>query len=134
MNYISDAHALLWHLYWPQRLGKAAQQVFSDVDAGQAIICIPAVVVAEVIMVVQKGRLSGASLDHLIPYLHSMNRSKNYPLTPLLPKIVIASHEHTIIPDIFDRLIVTEAILKDLPVITRDQTIRESGIVSTIWD
>jgi PIN domain nuclease of toxin-antitoxin system len=134
MNYISDAHALLWHLYWPQRLGKAAQQVFSDVDAGQAVIVIPAVVVAEVIMVVQKGRLSGASLDHLIPYLHSMNESENYPLAPLLPKTVIASHEHTIIPDIFDRLIVTEAILRDLSIITRDQTIRESGLVSTIWD
>ena len=134
MNYISDAHALLWHLYWPQRLGKAAQQVFYDVDAGQAVIVIPAVVVAEVIMVVQKGRLSGASLDHLMPYLHSMNESENYPLAPLLPKTVIASHEHTIIPDIFDRLIVTEAILKDLSIITRDQTIRESGLVSTIWD
>ncbi len=134
MNYISDAHALLWHLYWPQRLGKAAQQVFYDVDAGQAVIVIPAVVVAEVIMVVQKGRLSGASLDHLIPYLHSMNESENYPLAPLLPKTVIASHEHTIIPDIFDRLIVTEAIFKDLSIITRDQTIRESGLVSTIWD
>ena len=121
-------------LYWPQRLGKAAQQVFSDVDAGQAVIVIPAVVVAEVIMVVQKGRLLGASLDHLIPYLHSMNESENYPLAPLLPKTVIASHEHTIIPDIFDRLIVTEAILKDLSIITRDQTIRESGLVSTIWD
>jgi PIN domain nuclease of toxin-antitoxin system len=107
---------------------------FYDVDAGQAVIVIPAVVVAEVIMVVQKGRLSGASLDHLIPYLHSMNESENYPLAPLLPKTVIASHEHTIIPDIFDRLIVTEAILKDLSIITRDQTIRESGLVSTIWD
>ncbi len=134
MNYISDAHALLWHLYWPQRLGEAAHQIFSDVDAGQGIICVPAVVVAEVIMVVQKGRLPGASLDHLIPHLHSMNRSRNYVLTPLLPITVIASHEHTIIPDIFDRLIVTEAILKDLPVITRDRTICESGIVSTIWD
>jgi PIN domain nuclease of toxin-antitoxin system len=107
---------------------------FHDVDDGQAVIVIPAVVVAEVIMVVQKGRLSGASLDHLIPYLHSMNESENYPLAPLLPKTVIASHEHTIIPDIFDRLIVTEAILKDLSIITRDQTIRESGLVSTIWD
>lgn len=50
MNYISDAHALLWHLYWPQRLGEAAHQVFSAADAGEGIICIPAVVVAEVII------------------------------------------------------------------------------------
>ncbi len=134
MNYVSDAHALLWHLYWPQRLGEAAQQVFSDADSGKATIFIPAVVVAEVIMVVQKGRLPGASLDHLIPYFHSMNESENYPLTSLLPETVIASHGYSIIPDIFDRLIVTEAILKNLPVITRDQNIQESGLVSTIWD
>jgi PIN domain nuclease of toxin-antitoxin system len=121
-------------LYWPQRLGSAAQQVFSDADAGQVCIHVPAVVVAEAIMVVQKGRLPGASLDHLLPHLRAMAASDNYPLLPLLPETVIASHQYTIIPDIFDRLIVTEAILRDVPLVTRDPVIRQSGLISTIWD
>lgn len=134
MNYLTDAHALLWHLYWPQRLGRAAQRVFSDAEAGQACIYVPAVVVAEAIMVVQKGRLPGASLDHLLPHLRAMSASDNYPLLPLLPETVIASHQYTIIPDIFDRLIVTETISRSVPLVTRDPVIRQSGLISTIWD
>jgi PIN domain nuclease of toxin-antitoxin system len=38
------------------------------------------------------------------------------------------------IPDIFDRLIVTEAVLLDVPVITRDPVIRDSELVPTVWD
>ena len=103
MNYITDAHALLWHLYWPQRLGSAAQRVFSDADAGQVCIYVPAV-------------------------------SDNYPLSPLLPETVIASHQYTTIPDIFDRLIVTEAISRGVPLVTHDPVIRQSGLISTVWD
>jgi PIN domain nuclease of toxin-antitoxin system len=121
-------------LYWPQRLGRAAQRVFSDAEAGQACIYVPAVVVAEAIMVVQKGRLPGASLDHLLPHLRAMSASDNYPLLPLLPETVIASHQYTIIPDIFDRLIVTETISRSVPLVTRDPVIRQSGLISTIWD
>ncbi len=134
MNSITDAHALLWHLYWPQRLGRAAQRVFSDADAGQVCIHVPAVVVAEALMVVQKGRLPGASLDHLLPHLRAMAASDNYPLSPLLPETVIASHQYTSIPDIFDRLIVAETISRGVPLVTRDPVIRQSGLVSTIWD
>jgi len=89
VNSITDAHALLWHLYWPQRLGRAAQRVFSDADAGQVCIHVPAVVVAEAF---------------------------------------------TSIPDIFDRLIVAETISRGVPLVTRDPVIRQSGLVSTIWD
>jgi len=134
VDHITDAHALLWHLYWPQRLGGAAQRVFADADAGQARIHVPAVVVAEAVMVAQKGRLPGASLEHLLPHLRAMAESDNYPLLPLLPETVIASHVYTTIPDIFDRLIVTEAIARGLPLITRDPVIRQSGLASTIWD
>ncbi|MBI3245132.1 MAG: hypothetical protein HYZ50_01350 [Deltaproteobacteria bacterium] len=134
MNYVTDAHALLWHLYWPQRVGGAAQQVFSEADAGQGCVHVPAVVVAEMLMVVQKGRLPGASLDHLLPHLRAMAASDNYPLSPLLPEIVIASHQYTIIPDIFDRLIVTETISRGVPLVTRDPVIRQSRLIPTVWD
>ena len=82
MDYIMDAHALLWHLYWPQRLGGAAQRVFADADAGQARIHVPAVVVAEAVMVVQKGRLPGASLEHLTRR------------APLCQRLSLPSHIH----------------------------------------
>jgi predicted nucleic acid-binding protein len=83
VEYIADTHALLWHLYGPQRLGKAARQVFSEADAGQACVYVPAVVVAEGLMVIQKGRLPGAALDQLLSQLEAMAVSENYPLRGL---------------------------------------------------
>ena len=134
MEYLTDAHALLWHLYGPQRLGAEARQAFADADAGQACIHVPAVVIAEALMVVQKGRLRGVTLAHLLPRLDAMATSDNYPLCSLLPHTVIVSHHYTVIPDIFDRLIVTEAISRGLPLLTRDAMIRASGLVAVIWD
>jgi predicted nucleic acid-binding protein len=93
----------------PQRVGSGARRVFADADAGYRRIYVPAVVVAEMIRVVEKGRLPGVSLDQILLHLRTMATSLNYPLSPLLPEMVIASHQYPIIPDIFDRLIVTDA-------------------------
>lgn len=134
MEYVTDAHALLWHLYQSSRLGSAARQIFLEADSGRNRIRVPAVVIAEVLMVGQKGRLPGASPNHLLPQLRAMAESDNYSLAALLPATVIASHEYTRIPDIFDRLIVAEAILSECPIITRDPVIRGSGLVTTVWD
>ncbi len=38
------------------------------------------------------------------------------------------------VPELFDRLIVAAARAKDLPLITRDQVLADSGLVETIWD
>jgi len=134
VDYVTDTHSLLWHLYWPQRLGPAAKQVFSDAETGRACIHVPAVVVAEVLMVIQKGRLSGVDLNRVVPHLESMEQSSNYSLMSLTPATVIASRLFTLIPDIFDRLIVTEAKLLGFPLLTKDPIIHDSGIVPTVWN
>ena len=85
-------------------------------------------------MVVQKGRLPGVDLNRLLPHIQSMNQSSNYSLLSLTPTTVIASHEYTQIPDIFDRLIVTEAIQLGFPLMTRDPVMHESGLIPVIWD
>ncbi len=77
---------------------------------------------------------SWRALAHLLPRLDAMATSDNDPLCPLLPHTVIASHHYTVIPDIFDRLIVAEAILRGLPLLTRDTVIRASGLVAVVWD
>jgi PIN domain nuclease of toxin-antitoxin system len=118
----------------PARLGRAAAVVFADVDAGQARLHVPAVVVAETLMVVERGRLPGVAMAHLLPQLDAMRTSDNYNLVPLLPEVVIGSHTLTAIPDIFDRLVVAEALARGVPLISKDRIIRGSGLVATVWD
>ncbi len=134
MDYVADTHALLWHLFDRRRLGTAARVVFQDADAGTARIYLPAVVVAEMIMVVQKGRLPGATMPQLLTQLNSIRTSANYILLPLLPETVIASHTLVVIPDIFDRLVVAEAQQRQVPLITRDPVIIGAKIVNIVWD
>ena len=133
-EYVVDTHALVWSMYAPARLGRAAAAVFAEVDAGRAIAQVPAVVVAEVLMVVERGRLPGVGLAHLLPQLEAMRASDNYKLVPLLPEVVIGSHTLTAIPDIFDRLIVAEALVRGLHLVTKDGIIHGAGLVATIWD
>ena len=133
VEYVTDTHALVWSMYDPARLGRAASAAFAAADAGAARIHVPAVVVAEVLMVVERGRLPGVAMAHVLSRLEAMRTSANYPLAPLLPEIVIASHTLTAIPDIFDRLIVADALSRGVPLISKDGVIQRSGLVRTIW-
>lgn len=134
MEYVVDAHALLWYLFNQRRLGVAARAALLDGDSGTARIYLPAIVIAEMIMVVQRGRLPGISIPQLLVQLDMIQARTNYVPLALLPETVIASHILTTIPDIFDRLVVAEARRLDLPLITRDTTIGASGLVRVVWD
>jgi PIN domain nuclease of toxin-antitoxin system len=134
VDYVADAHAILWHLFEPRRLGSAATAAFVDADSGATRVFLPSVVVAEMIMVVERGRLPGVTINQLLTVFRAMQSGRNYILFPLLPEVVIASHSLTTVPDIFDRLIVTDARRMKVPLISRDADIRSSGLVSLVWD
>lgn len=133
-EYVADTHALLWHFHAPERLGRAAREAMAEVDAGASLAWIPAVVMAESIMVAERGRIAGLTVDALISQLEALRDAENYRLSSLTPEVVLASHQLFTVPDIFDRLIVAEARERRLPLLTRDSIIRESQIVATIWD
>lgn len=132
-EWVTDTHGLLWHLYLPARLGPGARRAFEEADSGRARIYIPAVVAAEALMIAEKGRIPGVDLDRLVPHLSAARLSDNYALSDLAAETVLSSHSFAAIPDIFDRLIVAEAVARKLPLISRDSVIRDTGIVPTVW-
>ncbi len=134
MDYVADTHALIWYLFAESRLGNQALTVFTDAAAGNAKIFIPAVVVAEMIMVVEKRRIPGITMSQLEIELELMRNSASFEFLPLFPETIIQSRTLTAIPDIFDRLVVAEALRLRLPLLTGDSVIHTSGLVTTIWD
>ena len=134
MDYVTDAHALLWHLFDPRRLGRAARAALLAGDSGTSQIYIPAVAVAEMIIVVQRGRLTAVAMPELLAQLNNIQARTSYTLLPLLPETVIGSHTLTAIPDIFDRLIVAEARRLAIPLVTHDVVISAAGLVSVVWN
>lgn len=134
MDYVADTHAMVWYLCAPSRLGNAALTVLSDAVTGNARIYLPAVVVAEMIMVIEKRRIPGITMSQLEIELELMHSSASYEFLSLFPETVIQSRTLTAIPDIFDRLIVAEAVRLGLPLITGDSVIHAAGLVTVVWD
>jgi PIN domain nuclease of toxin-antitoxin system len=134
MDYVADTHALIWYLFAESRLGNRALTELTDASAGNARIYIPAVVIAEMIMVVEKKRIPGITMSQLEIELELMRNSSSFEFLPLFPETVIQSRTLTAIPDIFDRLVVADALRLGLPLLTGDSVIHASGLVATIWD
>jgi PIN domain nuclease of toxin-antitoxin system len=130
--YVSDAHPLLWHLASDRRLSDTAHAILTEVDEGHGRLVIPAVALAELAMVVEKGRLPilPTTLSESIAHWRA---ATNITFTSLTPELVMDAMQLTTIPDIFDRLIVAEARALGVPLITRDSAIVGSKLVTTIW-
>ncbi len=130
--YIADTHALVWHLIGDKKLSLAARGIFTKIEAGEAVLVIPAVVLAELFMIAEKGRTT-LLLSTLTRLVQDWRTADNIRLTGLTADLVIASTRITTIPDIFDRMIVAEAGELGIPIITRDPIITTSKLVPVIW-
>lgn len=132
--YVIDTHAWIWQLFNPKKLGTAARECLALADNNQAHVHIPAVVMAELLMVAEKRRVAELTPELVPRIVESVNTHPGYHLEPLTPEIVLASHNLTAIPDIFDRLIVSEALQRQADLLTNDSVIQNSELVSVIWD
>jgi PIN domain nuclease of toxin-antitoxin system len=57
MNYVTDTHSLVWYFSKDNRLGKKALSAFNaTIESGQVIV--PAVVLAEILFIACKGRMT----------------------------------------------------------------------------
>ncbi|PIQ93624.1 MAG: hypothetical protein COV68_08920 [Nitrospirae bacterium CG11_big_fil_rev_8_21_14_0_20_41_14] len=127
--YIADTHSLIWYLLNSSKLSPNANQVFREIENGRAKLIIPAIVLAEIIFLVQKGKIQ-ADLDAL---LLKVQESENFQVSTLGLNELLCLKEQTEIPEIHDRFIVCEAILKKAKIITKDKKIKDSRIVEIVW-
>lgn len=112
-------------------LGKAAQQSI-EVARLDGTLAVSAISVWETAMLVKKGRLKlGFSVEQLV------RRCRTLPFLRFVavdPSIAIASVElGPLHDDPADRLIVATALHLGAVLVTKDQRIRTSGIVETMW-
>lgn len=129
MVYVADTHALVWHLSGARPIGAAAHAAFSSAEHGTGTVVIPAIVVAELLMLAEKRR---AVVD-VAKVVDALKRRPGIELSPLSLNTVLRIAGLTALPDIHDRLIVAEALERDATVITLDQAITASGLVPVVW-
>ena len=127
--YVTDSHSLIWYLLDSPKLSLNASEVFKTVEEGKAKVLIPAIVIAEIIFIVQSGKVQ-ADLDSL---LLDIQESDNFQISPLGLDELICLKEQIEIPEMHDRLIVCEALLKKGKIITKDKQIKDSGVAEIVW-
>ena len=128
-DYVTDTHSLIWWLGDSPRLSEKANAVFDAVDQGTAYLIVPAIVLAELIYIVEHGRVK-LDLDEALTRLRLHRMIE---IAPLLPETVLVMRRTSVISEMHDRLIACEALLRGATLITRDSVIADTGLVPTVW-
>ena len=127
--YVADTHSLAWYLLDSSKLSPAADRAFRQVEQGQARLLVPAIVVAELIFIVERGRLS-ADIGELLRQIESAD---NFEICTLGQDQLACLKEQRTISTMHDRFIVCEALLRQAKLITKDEEIHRAGVVPVVW-
>lgn len=129
---IADTHTTIWYLYSDSRLGKAASNFIDRAISQGDHIGVSAITVAEIIYLVEKGRIPTNAARDLQDA--AANPKAVLQFIPLDERIAMrmSAIPRQDLPDLPDRVIAATALFYDIPVLSRDARIRSSGI-KTIW-
>ena len=125
---IADTHTTIWYLYSDSRLGKAASEFIDSTIASGDHIGVSAISVAELIYLVEKGRIAVSAVRDLNDAAANPKAVLQY--VPLDQHVAMKMTEisRQNLPDLPDRVIAATALFYNIPVLSRDGRIRTSGI------
>lgn len=112
----------------PVRVSRLFERALEKED--RVIIWIPAIVLAEIGYLSEKGRIEVSLLE--VNYMVSSSSGTIQILTLDYPSVQRA-FEITDIPELHDRLIAGAGFLKSCPVLTNDPKMEKSAFIQTIW-
>lgn len=129
---VADTHAMLWYLYDDPRLSQAARELMDAVDAAGDQIAISSVTLAELVYLVEKGRIASEAWQRVMAIVQQPNAALVE--IPLDREVVTLMWrvERQQVPDLPDRIVAATGLLLGVPVISRDRRIQWSG-VTTVW-
>ena len=133
MTYVTDTHALVHHVTdRKRRLGQKARGIFDRTDRGSDTIIVPFTVLEEILLLSEVGKIQ-------IPlpfrdFVIALEKADNIDLAVNDTAILLEAATFTTIRDPYDRMIIAQARVSGLPLITGDGVIQDSGLVRTVWD
>jgi len=128
-HYVADTHALFWYLTASPRLGPQAKQVFDEGVRGQAVIYVPAIVLAELYFLNEK---VGRPLDFSLEYAR-LRQSGQFVFVAFLPEDVLDFDVDAAVPEMHDRIIVGVARRLGAACLSVDPYIVSSDLVQVVW-
>ncbi|MFZ3122018.1 MAG: PIN domain-containing protein [Thermodesulfovibrionales bacterium] len=128
MYYVTDTHSLVWYFTSDPRLSSKALSAFSEAESDGNII-VPAVVLAEIMFIAKKGRITISFAETL----DKIGESENFIIAPLDVDILKIADKIESDMEMHDKLIAATAIYYEAVLITRDENLSHSQIVATVW-
>jgi PIN domain nuclease of toxin-antitoxin system len=126
--YVIDTHPLVWYFIDSPRLSTVAKHAFADIEQGNALGIIPTIVLAEMVHLADRRKIP-LSINETIA---KIRRSTNFGIASLDLTIILL-----MIPlntcEIHDRVIIATAQSFGASLITKDEFIHKSEIVSCVW-
>jgi PIN domain nuclease of toxin-antitoxin system len=128
---VTDTHALVFHAAGGGVLASKARAHFAGAEAGRTLVYVPAAVIWEVTLLARAVRIN---LHRPVrTFFADLFSNPAYQPHDLTAEQVFDADELRFTRDPFDTLIVAAARDLNLPLITRDTAIRESGVVRVLW-
>jgi len=128
MDYITDTHSIVWYFTEDPRLSRHALEVFEK-TVREEVIIIPVVVLAEIMYISNKGKITLTFNETL----QKINSYENFIVAPLDLEILKVAEKIKLNLEMHDKLIVATTLYYNASLITRDPLITKSGICTTIW-
>jgi PIN domain nuclease of toxin-antitoxin system len=129
---IADTHATIWYLYSDPRLGKAASATIDEAVASGNHIGISAITIAEMVYLIERGRIPSAALDDLRAAVADPSSVLRHVAFDETIAIKMNEVPRDQVPDLPDRIIGATALLYGVPVLSKDNKLR-SSVVKTVW-
>jgi PIN domain nuclease of toxin-antitoxin system len=133
MTFVTDTHPFVYHVTGRRnRLGRRALSVFDAVKRGRNTMIVPFTALEEVMLLSEIGkiRLPLPFRDFVV----SIRQAENFDLGVNDADLLLEAATFTTVRDPYDRLIIAQARVAGVPLITGDGKIHESGLVRTVWD
>jgi predicted nucleic acid-binding protein len=131
-RFVGDTHAIGRFLTDDPKLSPRAKGAFEEASRGTGQILVPGIVLAEMVYLVERLKITEALLERLLD-LVAVGRA--YAMPPLNKETIEALRRvpRSAVPDMPNRIIAATALQLGLPLITRDEAIRRSGVVPVVW-
>jgi len=131
-----DTHALVWYLQGSSRLSAAARAALDGAVDGAVRfggVIVSAGVLFDLVYLTEKGKLSFESMRQVRDVIADVGLPFSLAPVNIWVMDYFTEPGPVKLPDPWDRLIVATAASQGLTLVTRDERITGSGIVSTIW-
>ena len=133
-RYVTDTHALIWHLTEDERLSLTCRTAFACADSAEAQIWIPAIVLVEVIYLAEKSRVPSNLVERMLDAVTPPRFGYSVAALDVNVARNLIQIPRDVVPDMPDRIIAATALTLGAPLLTKDSKIRAVPGLSTIWD